>query len=318
MQLVRRFLLVTPFTVAVAAAACGGGPTLSPTGPTGASATSSAVSPESTRGSIGDATEVASVLKEGNNAGKGKGGETDTSPSENNGKGSENQKPQDPGNSQKAQTSLSGFVAAVGNGSLIVLGTTVTPGPGAVIRHGNQTLLVSDIVVGDHVQAKGTLAAGVLTASEIKVEHTRKELEGGVATEGVVSGLAGTIGCPVLTFSVGTTVVKTSAVTIFDGLECAALANGLNVQVEGIANADGSIAATKVDLQPLSGVVSGLPSATPCPTLTFTVGTRTVVTSATTVYENVTCETVANGQNVLVDGTLQAGGTYAASNVKVN
>jgi hypothetical protein len=255
---------------------------------------------------------VASVLKEGNNPGNGKGGQSVPSPSENNGKGGENQKPVDPGSSQKAQTSLSGFVAAVGNGSLIVLGTT------AVIRHGNQTLLVSEIVVGDHVQAKGTLVAGVLTASEIKVEHTRKELEGGVATEGVVSGLLGTIGCPVLTFSVGTTVVRTSAVTIFDGLECAALADGLSVQVEGVVNADGSVAATKVDLQPLTGVVSGLPNATLCPTRAFTVGTRTVVTSATTVYENVACETVANGQNVLVDGTLQAGGTYAASSVTVN
>ena len=155
---------------------------------------------------------------------------------------------------QGSRRALSGFVTAVNATSLTVRGVVVTAAPGAVIRHGNQPLLLSSIVVGDHVQARGRMGADALSASEIKVERTRGHADDGEGTdedrsevEGAVSDMVGTTGCPVLTFKVGTTTVTTSAATVFDGVLCTALANGALVEVKGATQADGSILASKVE-----------------------------------------------------------------------
>ena len=63
---------------------------------------------------------------------------------------------------------------------------------------------------------------------------------------GVVAALTGK--CPALTFTLGTTTVKTSPSTRFADSSCSLIANGKRVEAKGPRQADGSIAATKVEV----------------------------------------------------------------------
>ncbi len=164
--------------------------------------------------------------------------------------------------------SLSGFVTAVSATTITVRGVVVTVPAGTEIRHGNRTLLMADIQVGDHVQVKGTTATTTtgttFTATEIKVEDMDHdgdddaddddEDDDGAKVEGKISSLAGT--CPALTFNVvtgtttpTTTKVTTNADTKFDDVLCTALANDAVVEVKGTTQTDGSILATKIELE---------------------------------------------------------------------
>ena len=168
--------------------------------------------------------------------------------------------------------SLSGFVTAVSATSITVRGVVVTVGTGTEIRHGNRTLTMADLQVGDHVQVKGTATTTTtgttFTATEIKVEdmdHDGDEADDddaedddedddGAKVEGKISGLTGT--CPALAFNVvsGTTTVTTTKITTngqtkFDDVLCTALANDKVVEVKGTTQTDGSILATKVEFE---------------------------------------------------------------------
>ena len=312
----RHFILSTSLVAALSVIACGqGSATLSPTGPTASLGDTLASADVTTETSSATGVETSATLAKGGND-KGKG---------NQGDGDSEQEQEANGKPEKGTRGvLSGFVTAANGTSITVRGVTVTPAPGAVIRHGQTSLTFASIVVGDHVQARGTMDEGTLEATEIKVEHTGKgDDDGGV--EGVVSGLTATTGCPVLTFMVGTTTVTTSAATDFDDVLCSQLANGAIVEVTGTRQADGSIVATKVELEgdddedeaKVEGLVSGLPNGT-CPALTFTVGTKQVTTSASTTFTDVTCATLVNGMAVEVKGTLQLNGSIAATKVELD
>ncbi len=122
----------------------------------------------------------------------------------------------------------------------------------ATIRHGSRTLAFADLKVGDHIQVKGTMNGTVLVATEVKVEQggddhgdddkggTRNEVE----LTGAVSAREGT--CPVTRLTVQTVRVATTATTTFNGVTCAAIANGTVVQVKGTRQTDGSVIATRV------------------------------------------------------------------------
>ena len=248
MHVVRRsFLVSTYFVTALTAVACGqGSATLSPTGPTASLGGTSLSADLSSRTSSTEVETSSMLAKGGNGQGKDKQGEGDSE--------QEQKAGGVPGNPDKVSKGvLSGFVTATNGTSLTVRGITVTPAAGAVIRHGNRTLTLASIVVGDHVQARGTMSEGVLEASEIKVEHTGKgddddDADDDGEVEGVISGLTSTAGCPVLSFMVGTTAVTTTATTEFDNVLCSALANGAVVEIDGTPQTDGSIIATKVEL----------------------------------------------------------------------
>jgi hypothetical protein len=66
----------------------------------------------------------------------------------------------------------------------------------------------------------------------------------------------------------------------------------------------------------LKGTVSAFSGAATCPAATFTIGTTKVTTSATTVFDDVTCATLADGAIVEVEGTKQADGSILASKVE--
>ena len=70
--------------------------------------------------------------------------------------------------------------------------------------------------------------------------------DGRVEVKGSVSNLAGT--CPDLRFMVGTRPVKTSIFTSFDDVSCMRVQNTMRVEVKGVVDpADGMVAATRVE-----------------------------------------------------------------------
>ena len=56
-----------------------------------------------------------------------------------------------------------------------VLTTTVKIQPTTTIRHGNTTMQLADIKVGNQVEVKGTRAGDVITATEVKVEDVDRK-----------------------------------------------------------------------------------------------------------------------------------------------
>jgi hypothetical protein len=63
--------------------------------------------------------------------------------------------------------------------------------------------------------------------------------------EGTVSALEGT--CPALTFTVGTRVVRTGSVTVFED-RCSDVRNGVRVEVKGTRMNDGTFTAARVEV----------------------------------------------------------------------
>jgi hypothetical protein len=332
---VRKRLLLIPFAAAALTVGCGEGHVLqSPTGPSSTVGSGSVLTADDAAGAVAitaSTDEFGTLAKGGNGKGNGNSGNGNG-----NGNGdADTSGPGGPGRSQEDR--VVGFVSATTADSITVNGITVTLGPGGVIRHGNRQLTIGNIGVGDHVQARGTMTGTALVAVEIKVENTNGEDDDDVGDalqfKGAISGFSGAASCPAATFTVGATVIHTSATTTFDDVTCATLANGNLVEVKGTRQADNSILATSVELQSgpneVRGAVSELTGTASCgtatPALTFkvtpTTGTAVIVkTNGTTTFSGgtLTCATLANGQNVEVEGTTQADLTLTAASVELH
>ena len=341
-------LLLIPCAAALVTIGCGEGHILqSPTGPSGTLGSTTFLTGDAADGDVVTASstdEFGTLAKGGNGKGNGNGGGNDKDKGDKGGKkpgdSEEGEGPDDDGGPGRAHEGrVVGFVSATTGTALTVNGITVTAAAGAVIRHGNRILLMADIAVGDHVQARGAMTAAALVATEIKVQDTGNDNDegedGGTPTaplKGTISELSATTGCPVVTFMIGTTKLTTALATVFDDVACSALANGALVEVTtGATQADGSILATKVELQSgpdeVLGTVFELTGTASCttltPALTFKVGATaltatTVKTTATTAFAGVTCAALANGANVEVEGTKQADGSITAASVELH
>ena len=244
-------------TAAFLAVGCGEGtPLHSPTSPTGPEG----FAPLATTASFDGG--AATLLKGGN--GNGNGG--------NNGKGGgEDDSLEVPDDQNQGvhghRGMLSGFVTEVGADFILIRDIHVTIDQvTTIIRHGNRLLAITEILVGDHAQARGTMnTEGELVATEVKVEHTDKDLDDSEETEeqeaeeeededeqrqakieGVVTGVDRT--CPNKTFKIGETTVTTDASTTYKGVTCDMLANDTKVEVKGTPQGDG-ILATRIELE---------------------------------------------------------------------
>ena len=318
-------LLVIPLVAAVLAAGCGEGQLQSPTGPSGATnGTTFLTGDADVAATAATSAEVGTLAKGGNPGGNGRGGGNGNPGSSDDAEDSK--KPDgNPGRSHEQR--VVGFVSATNGDTLTVDGVTVMAGPGAVIRHGNRTLTMASIEVGDHVQARGSMEGTTLVAVEIKVQDTGGDNDevDEAELEGDISGLSGTGTCPIVTFMIGATKVTTTAATVFDDVTCANLANGARVEVEGVRQADGSIVATRVEAESgpdeVEGTVFELSGS--CPTRTFKVGAAlstatTVKTSDSTTFSGVTCAALANGARVEVEGKKEADGSITAASVELD
>jgi hypothetical protein len=338
-------LLLIPFAAAALTVGCGEGHVLqSPTGPSSTVGSGTALTADdaSAVATTASTDEFGTLARGGNGNGRGGGngnGNRGGDESDNGGPGNSN-RPENPGSGgpgRSHEDRVVGFVSATTVDSITVNGITVTLDPDGVIRHGHRHLTMGNIGVGDHVVARGTMTGTALVAVEIKVQNTNGEDDDDVGDaleiSGTIAGFTGPTGCPVTTFTINGTTIHTSAATMFDDVTCATLANGNRVEVKGTRQADNSILATTVELQSgpneVRGTVSELSGTGSCgtatPALTFkvtpTTGTAvTVKTIATTTFSGgtLTCATLANGQNVEVEGTTEADLSLTAASVELH
>lgn len=144
---------------------------------------------------------------------------------------------------------------------------------------------------------------------------------------GMLSGFVTAKGTNTLTVR-GITVEVTNTTRIRHGNRILTFADihvGDHVQARGTMDGT-TLVATEVKVEDtgndndddgakVEGVVSGF-SATGCPAVTFMVGTTKVTTTASTVFENVTCATLANDMTVEVKGTRQTDGSVLVTKVE--
>ena len=177
-----RFYLLVALFAGVAAVGCGKENFQSPTSPSSPGIGLSSALPSNGEASV-DVIAVTADVAESLKRGEGKGGDKEAEHGDKE-KHKDNESADDDNDDDEDGAAgpgehghrgeLSGFVTAKGADSLTVRGVAVKVTTTTVIRNGHTSLTLSDIEVGDHVQARGTRdAAGTtLTATEIKVEHT--------------------------------------------------------------------------------------------------------------------------------------------------
>lgn len=143
-------------------------------------------------------------------------------------------------------THIAGTMLTVAGRSILVTSTTT-------IRHGDTTLALSNIHVGDRIHVDGTITSGTstITATTIDVQQGEDtpgrgdDNHGAVELSGALSGKSGS--CPAISFTISSTKVTTSGSTQFKDTTCGALVNGNHVEVKGTKQSDGSVAATSVE-----------------------------------------------------------------------
>jgi hypothetical protein len=145
----------------------------------------------------------------------------------------------------KPGAELEGLITSINSTArtLVVNGQTVSVPTTARIRHGDVTLMLADLRIGQRVHVKGTLSGSTVVASEVILQD---EQTAEAEVEGTVSGLSGA--CPALTFTVKATKVTTTATTQFSDTTCSKVTNGVGVEVTGTRQTDGSIVARRVSI----------------------------------------------------------------------
>jgi len=118
------------------------------------------------------------------------------------------------------------------------------------------TLTVRDVQAGDRIDIKVRV-----TDSSVRIDAEKRDRRGDNDDDdedddknddnddevrGAVSGLAGA--CPNITFTVGGTLVRASDATRFEDGSCGRVRNSAKVEVNGRRQSDGSIRATRIEL----------------------------------------------------------------------
>lgn len=193
---------------------------------------------------------------------------------------------------------------------------------------GDQPLPFSALVQGAQVNVKGQQRDAYVFAERIHVTAPTTPTEPqdtSASIEGRLNAVSGT--APVLTLTIGTTTVTTTAATDVqrggDVQPLSALAIGQTIHAVGTRLADGSMVARKLQIKgdepggavQIAGSVGGLKGT--CPVLTFGVNGYSIVTSAVTTFGPgaTACASLKSGSKVEVEGTKQADGTVKADKV---
>ena len=184
----------------------------------------------------------------------------------------------------------------------------------------NAKIVISGVSAQDEIRISITLNGN---NAHVDSERRNRREDGGKGHDlsGPVASLSGT--CPTLAFIVqGTRVTTIAGTTIAHG-NCADLKNGVQVEVTGVRGTDGTLAASRIEIEDremdeaeVKGAASGLSGT--CPNLTFTVQGTKVTTTTNTKFDGITCARVQNGTIVEVKGPRQADGTVAATRVELD
>ena len=121
--------------------------------------------------------------------------------------------------------------------------TTVRTSASTQVKRRGDFQTLAELKVGQSLHVIGVRQSdGSINARLIEIDD---DAPGGeFEIEGALGGLKGT--CPAIQFSVNGFSVTTSASTTFEDGTCAALKSGTKVNVKGLHQADGSVAATRV------------------------------------------------------------------------
>lgn len=178
------------------------------------------------------------------------------------------------------------------------------------------TVMLAGVTATDQIEITVSL-----NGANARLDSERRGRGNGEAElKGPVASLGGT--CPAVNFILQGARVSTGSETTFDDITCAGLRNGVQVEVHGQRQADGSVLATRIEAEEedngprtdIEGVVSGLTGQ--CPAIVFTVqGTRVTTTGATS-FRDMSCAAVADGMRVKLRGQRQADGSILASRVE--
>jgi hypothetical protein len=138
----------------------------------------------------------------------------------------------------------------------VPLGTIVLKFTG---RGVNASVTIRGINTGDQIEIDVRLENGGARLQSDRRQHRddgeddddarddddgRRLPDGVIEVEGAVSSLSGA--CPTLTFTVASTMVRTSNSTIFDNISCSAIRNASRLEVLGRPQSDGVLVATKI------------------------------------------------------------------------
>jgi hypothetical protein len=163
------------------------------------------------------------------------------------------------------RTDVRGSITAVDATArtLRISGVLVEVPTTAVIRRGGQTLTFADLRVGDQVDVDARFDGTKIIATEVEVKRDDDDDDDDDddrddddrddddnddnEVRGVVSAL-GTTACPNITFNVGTVRVRANSSTRFEDGTCANVLNNVRVEVEGRRESDGTLLASKIEL----------------------------------------------------------------------
>jgi hypothetical protein len=178
---------------------------------------------------------------------------------------------------------------------------------------------------GTWVEVKGSgQPDGSVLAHKIDIDHSAPEVKLEAKVEGVASGVGGA--CPALTFSVNGTRVVAHAFTRYEDGVCGSIQNGAWVEVKGPQQPDGSLLASKIDIDYPSPFPSqqvdlrGSPSkfSGVCPDVAFVVIGQSVVTNGATRFKNGVCGFLPFARWIEVEGVRQPDGTFLALIVEID
>lgn len=219
----------------------------------------------------------------------------------------------------EASGTVTGLSGTCPNLSFTLGSTTVVTNAGTAF----EGHACGDVANSDLGRAIGTPQTnGGLVATRVWSATGKPEAPNGEArAAGTVSNLTGA--CPNLSFSLGDRIVQTNAATAFDGGACADVASGIQAAARGTPQSDGSLLADEVELishhapppagNRAFGTISQL--AGTCPTLSFAVDGRTIVTNQSTTFEGRPCDQLAVGEHAGAEGTAQSDGSLLAARI---
>lgn len=152
---------------------------------------------------------------------------------------------------QGKKVEFEGTVEAVGASSLTVSGHVFLVNAGTKIKRDDHTIALADVKVGDKVEGEGVVQAdGSVLATKIKVENDEDDDNQG-ENEVDFKGTIDSITPPTLVVS-GRKVMTNGSTRIRNGDKTVALTDlkpGQKVEVEGIAQTDGSVLASKIKVE---------------------------------------------------------------------
>ena len=152
---------------------------------------------------------------------------------------------------QGSDKEIEGRIESIEGSTLRVAGRAVTVGSTTIIRHGDTTMTLAQLAVGQRVHVKGTVTGtgttAATTATLIIVQNMNTSIP--MNLEGTVSDLSGTASA--FAFKIGSSAVKGNGSTEFKGGKSPSftgLSNGGKVHVKGSMQ-NGFVQAESVTLQ---------------------------------------------------------------------